>query len=218
MLESFKKPLFKENQSVTTSSLIKDIFTYRRTIRHFSTQKPDEQIIRNAIDVARLAPSGANKQPWSFSLIKSPDLKQQIRHLAEQEEHRFYVEKPNQKWIDDLKHLHPDIQKPFLTTAPYLIVIFFKHFDRVDNQEVSTNYYAKESAGIATGMLISALHMSGLSVLTYTPKRMQFLTTLLGRPSEERPFMLLGVGLSADDAQVPTITKKALEDILTTYH
>lgn len=202
--------------SLEISQKLADLFKYRRTIRQFSPEVPHEATLLNAIDVARLAPSGANKQPWSFSLIKSPGIKAQIRRLAEEEEENFYIKKPNTQWVEDLKHLHPEVQKPFLTQAPYLIVIFYKHFDMIDGEK-STNYYAKESVGISTGMLISALHLSGLSVLTYTPKRMNFLTTLLGRPELERPFMLLGVGLPPENIQVPAITKKTLDDILTIY-
>lgn len=213
----FQAPTFNENQSLEVSSKLAEIFTHRRTIREFSNEIPHIDIVRNAIDVARLAPSGANKQPWSFCLVQSPDLKQKIRDLAEEEEHRFYVEKPNQRWLDDLKHLNLDAKKEFITTVPYLIVVFYRHFD-LEGDEKSTNYYAKESAGIATGMLISALHMSGLSSLTYTPKRMQFLGKLLNRPSEERPFMVLGVGLPHQDATIPVLTKKTVEDVLTTFN
>ncbi len=217
MLEPYSKPNFCSKRSVDISKDLAAVFTRRRTIRDFSSAYPPEEVVLNAIDVARLAPSGANKQPWSFSLIKAPDLKEEIRKLSEAEEHRFYVEKPNEKWIKDLSHLHTKEEKEFLTKAPYLIVIFYKHFDLEEDGEKSTNYYAKESAGIATGMLISALHLSGLSILTYTPKRMQFLGKLLNRPSQERPFMLLGVGLPEEGVQVPVISKKSQQDIMTTY-
>jgi len=217
MLAPFEKPKFCNNRALEISRDLAKIFTKRRTIRQFSPEKPDREIIENAIDVARLAPSGANRQPWSFALIEGMDLKQEIRKLSEKEEYLFYVEKPNKKWIKDLEHLHPNKEKEFLTEAPYLIVIFYSHFDIDELGEKCTNYYAKESVGIATGMLISALHLAGLSVLTYTPKRMQFLSRLLGKEVNERPFMLLGVGHPTETAEVPVITKKALEDILTTY-
>lgn len=203
--------------SLEISHRIAEVFKYRRTIRQFSSQVPHQTTLLNAIDVARLAPSGANRQPWSFSLIKSEGIKKEIRRLAELEEKNFYVDRPNQQWIEDLKHLHTHIEKPFLTEAPYLIVIFHKHFD-MENGEKKVNYYAKESVGISTGMLISALHLSGLSVLTYTPKRMGFLTTLLGRPKEEKPFMLLAVGLPHEESQVPIITKKTLDEITSIYN
>jgi len=217
MLEPYSSPKFCSQRALSISKDLAQVFTHRRTIRDFSSECPPENVILNAIDVARLAPSGANKQPWSFALIKNPEVKEEIRALSEIEEHRFYVEKPNEKWVKDLEHLHPKVEKEFLTKAPYLIVIFYRHFDWDEAGEKSTNYYAKESAGISTGMLISALHLSGLSVLTYTPKRMQFLGKLLNRPEHERPFMLLGVGLPEKDVQVPVITKKSREDILTTF-
>ena len=217
MLEPYWTPRFDEEAALDISRDLSRIFTRRRTIRSFSKDKPNIEIIKNAIDVARLAPSGANKQPWNFSIVDSPALKEQIRELSEIEEYRFYVDKPNEKWVNDLKHLHCKKEKQFITDCPYLIVIFFKHFDIEEDGEKSTNYYAKESAGIATGMLISALHMSGLSTLTYTPKRMQFLSSLLERPSNERPFMVLGVGKPHEDAEVPVITKKSLDEVMSIY-
>ncbi len=213
----FNGPNFNEQESLEISRRLAEVFKFRRTIREFSSEKPDIELVHNAIKVASLAPSGANKQPWSFCLIENPELKAKIRGLAEKEERRFYVEKPNKKWLDDLKHLNLDAKKEFITTVPYLIAIFYRHFDLEDGEEKSTNYYAKESAGIATGMLISALHLSGLNCLTYTPKRMQFLGALLDRPNEERPFMVLGVGLPHEDAEVPIISKKSLDKVLQSY-
>ena len=217
MLEQYKTPKFNEEEAINISRNLTQIFTRRRTIRNFSSEVPAREIVENAIDVARLSPSGANKQPWTFALVENPDLKNTIRELSEIEEHRFYVEKPNKKWIKDLEHIHPSKEKEFLTKAPYLIVIFYRHFDLETCGEKSTNYYAKESAGIATGMLISALHMCGLSTLTYTPKRMQFLTQLLKRPENERPFMVLGVGKPCPMATIPVLTKKSINEVLKTY-
>lgn len=216
MLQPYKAPNYDELAALKISRELTRIFTRRRTIRQFSLEKPDRELIENAVDVARLSPSGANKQPWTFAIIGSTEIKKKIRTLSEIEEQRFYIEKPNKKWIEDLKHLHTNGEKEFLTQAPYLIVIFYSHFSW-QGEEKSTNYYAKESAGIATGMLISALHMCGLSTLTYTPKRMQFLTQLLDRPAEERPFMLLGVGKPAQGVSVPTISKKSLQEVMKIY-
>ncbi len=217
MLESYQTPKFKESQLLEVSRELVPIFKRRRTIRHFSDFKPNREIIMNAIQVAGLAPSGANKQPWSFVIIEKNELKKHLRDLAEKEEYRFYVEKPNKQWIKDLSHLHCNVEKEFMTQAPYLIAIFYRHFEIDEVGEKSTNYYAKESAGIATGMLISALHLSGLSTLTYTPKRMTFLANELGRPAHERTFMLLAAGLPHEKAQVPVITKKSLQEICDTY-
>lgn len=217
MLEPYKTSTYDQERALNISRDLGRIFTRRRTIRQFSSLKPDREIVENAIDIARLSPSGANKQPWTFALIENKEIKESIRKLSELEEQRFYVDRPNKKWIKDLEHIHPRKEKEFLTKAPYLIVIFYSHFDHDENGEKSTNYYAKESAGIATGMLISALHMCGLSTLTYTPKRMQFLNDLLNRPKHERPFMLLGVGKPCPHAEVPVLTKKSLESVLKTY-
>jgi len=216
MQETYKKQNYCSDKSISISRDLTGIFTRRRTIRDFSNEIPPLEVVMNAIDVARLSPSGANRQPWSFSVISSPEMKMTIRELAEREERDFYVNRPNEQWIKDLKHLHTDEDKSFLENVPYLIVIFHSHFDYIDGIK-ETNYYAKESAGISTGFLISALHMSGLSTLTYTPKRMNFLAEFLGRPSNERPFMILATGLPADGCEVPVISKKSLDDVVSIY-
>lgn len=217
MLENYKRQKFNNNDSLSISNDLVKIYSRRRTIREFSNEVPSPEIVLNAIDIARLAPSGANRQPWSFSLIHAKDMKKEIRSLAEKEEYKFYHEKPNKQWLDSLAHLHTNEEKAFIEEAPYLIAIFYKHYNLVDGKKESTNYYAKESVGIATGMLISSLHLSGLSVLTYTPSKMQFLSSYLDRPSEERTFMVLGVGLPKENVQVPKIEKKTLDSILKTY-
>ncbi len=219
MLQDYQKQNFQEEDSINISRDLAQVFKRRRTIRQFSGVVPSVEIIKNALDVARLAPSGANKQPWSFCLIQKSELKAQIRELAEKEEYNFYHTRPNEKWLNDLSHLHTNQEKTFLTDAPYLVVILYKSIDLsdMDQDGARINYFAKESTGIATGMLISALHMSGLSTLTYTPTRMQFLPKLLDRPQEERAFMVLGVGLPKDDAQVPRISKKSLDSVLSIY-
>ncbi|MCF8059689.1 MAG: nitroreductase family protein [Bacteriovoracaceae bacterium] len=216
MLQPYKTPNVEELAALSISRDLSKVFTRRRTIRQFSPEKPNRELIENAVDVARLSPSGANRQPWTFAIIESVELKKEIRVLSEIEEKRFYIEKPNHKWVEDLKHLHTNCDKEFLTQAPYLIVIFYSHFSWKKSEKI-THYYAKESAGIATGMLISALHMCGLSTLTYTPKRMQFLSQLLDRPQEERPFMLLGVGKPSSQAMVPTLAKKTLDQVMKIY-
>ena len=217
MLTEYRAPKWQNKTSLEISRSLGSIYEKRRTVRNFSQTKPDEEIILNAIDAARFSPSGANKQPWSFCLIKADEIKKEIRQLSEKEERKFYYENPNEKWVKDLKHLHTNDTKEFLTDAPYLIVIFYRNSEILESGERSCNYYAKESVGIATGMLISALHLCGLSTLTYTPSRMQFLSTLLNRPKEERAFMLLATGLPKDETKVPMIEKKTLDQILTIY-
>lgn len=218
MLEQYKNQSIDEKGSLEVSRELPQLFKRRRTIRKFSSHKPSQELIENAISVGKLSPSGANRQPWHFCLVSSQELKENMRRLAEEEEYRFYVENPNKRWLNDLKHLHTNEEKAFLTEAPYLIVIFYSHFDYCqESQEKQTNYYAKESVGIATGMLISALHLSGLSTLTYTPKRMLFLNKLLFRPEFERPFMVLGVGYPDDETQVPVLSKKSLNQVMTIF-
>lgn len=216
MLETYKRQKYCSDSSLQVSRELAEIFTRRRTIRQFSSEIPAMEVVMNAVDVARLAPSGANRQPWSFTIINCKETQSRIRELAEIEEKDFYHNRPNEQWLEDLKHLHTCEDKSFLEQVPYLIVIFHSHFEMVDGKK-ETHYYAKESAGIATGFLISALHLSGLSTLTYTPKRMNFLTEFLGRPSNERPFMILATGLPAVGCEVPVISKKSLDCVSQIY-
>lgn len=216
MLEKYVAQKFQSETSLEISRDLLYTHKKRRTIRQFSQVAPPREVIENAISVAASAPSGANRQPWHFSLIQNPESKKTIRTLAEKEELDFYKLKPNKQWVEDLKHLHTNEIKSFITEAPYLISIFYRHIDR-EGDGFKKNYYAKESVGIATGMLISALHLSGLSTLTYTPKRMQFLTEFCQRPNDERPFLLLAVGLPKEDVEVPQISKKSLYDILSIW-
>jgi nitroreductase len=175
----------------------------------------DERIIRACLLAAGTAPNGANLQPWHFVVIKDPQVKKKIRQAAEAEELDFYERKAPQEWLDALRPLGTDENKPFLEDAPYLIAIFYKNFDLLPDGRKVKNYYAMESVGIATGFLIAALHRAGLATLTHTPSPMAFLNQLLGRPVQERPFLLLVVGYPAAEARVPAITKKPLDEITT---
>ena len=187
----------------------------RRTVREFSNRPVDERIIRACLLAAGTAPNGANLQPWHFVVIKDPQVKKKIRQAAEAEELDFYERKAPQEWLDALRPLGTDEDKPFLEDAPYLIAIFYKNFDLLPDGRKVKNYYAMESVGIATGFLIAALHRAGLATLTHTPSPMAFLNQLLGRPVQERPFLLLVVGYPAAEARVPAITKKPLDEITT---
>ena len=187
----------------------------RRTVRDFSNRPVDRKIIENCLLAAGTAPNGANLQPWHFSVVETAELKGRIRVAAEEEEREFYNGRAPQEWLDALAPLGTDDQKPFLEIAPYLIVIFSRAYDvREDGTKVK-NYYATESVGIATGMLITALHDCGLATLTHTPSPMKFLNEILGRPASERPFVVLVAGYPADDATVPDISKKPLNEIAT---
>lgn len=189
----------------------------RRTVRDFSDRPVNREIIENCILAAGTAPNGANLQPWHFAVVESRDIKSKIRAAAEEEEREFYGGRAPQDWLDALAPLGTDDQKPFLEIAPYLIVIFTKAYDLDANGNKVKNYYSTESVGIATGMLITALHDSGLATLTHTPSPMKFLNEILERPANERAFVVLVVGYPTDDAKVPVITKKPLDQI-TTFH
>jgi nitroreductase len=187
----------------------------RRTVRDFSTRPVPREVIEQCLLAAGTAPNGANMQPWHFVVVGDPEVKRKIRMAAEREEHEFYSGRAPQEWLDALAPLGTSEHKPFLETAPYLIAIFAERYGVLPDRRQVKNYYVTESVGIATGLLITAIHNAGLVSLTHTPSPMGFLTDLLGRPENERPFLLLVVGYPADDAKVPVISKKALDEIAT---
>ena len=184
----------------------------RRTIREFSDRPIPRDIIETALLAANTAPSGANLQPWHFVAISGPETKRQIRKAAEVEEREFYEHRASPEWLAALEPLGTDSNKPFLETAPYLIAVFLQKFGTLEDGRKVKHYYPTESTGLATGILITALHHAGLATLTHTPSPMKFLNEILGRPKSERPFLLLVVGYPADDAEVPDIKRKALEE------
>ena len=187
----------------------------RRTIREYSNRPVSQDIIENCIRAAGTAPSGANLQPWHFVVVSDPETKRKIRIAAEEEEHEFYTRRAPQEWLDVLAPLGTDESKPFLETAPYLIAIFLQPYSELADGRRLKHYYAMESVGIATGVLITALHHAGLATLTHTPSPMGFLREILGRPDNERPFLLLVVGFPSEEAMVPRIGKKPWADIAT---
>ena len=185
----------------------------RRTVREFSDQEVPREIIEDCIRTAGTAPNGANKQPWHFSVVSDPEVKKEIREAAEEEERAFYERRATEEWLEALAHLGTDANKPFLEEAPYLIAIFSQSYGIKEDGEKETHYYVKESVGIATGMLITAIHNAGLASLTHTPSPMGFLNDILDRPDNERPFLLLVVGYPKENVKVPDISKKSLNDI-----
>lgn len=185
----------------------------RRTVRDFSDRPVPRDIVETCILAAGTAPNGANRQPWRFVVVGDPEVKKEIRRQAEIEERAFYSGKAPQEWLDALEHLGTDEHKPFLERAPWLIAIFAERYEVAADGKKLKNYYVNESVGIATGMLVTALHQAGLATLTHTPSPMAFLNDLLDRPENERPFLLLVVGYPEEDATVPDITKKPIEDI-----
>lgn len=187
----------------------------RRTIRHFSDKPVPKKIIENCLKAAGTAPSGANRQPWHFSVVSDQETKKQIRHAAEKEEKKFYSGRAPDEWLEALEPLGTDENKPFLEVAPYLIVIFSEVHGLDNEGEKINNYYVSESVGIATGILITALHNAGLATLTHTPSPMNFLRKILKRGKNERTFLILVTGFPSDDAKVPNITKKNLDEYTT---
>ncbi len=186
----------------------------RRSIRQFSARPVPRKVIENCISTAGTAPSGANMQPWTFVVANDPKIKKQIRQEAEKTEREFYHKKTNSKWLKDLELLGTNENKPFLEEAPYLIVIFAQRYSFLPDGNKRNHYYVKESVGISTGFLISALHHAGLTCLTYTPSKMDFLNRVLSRPSNEKPFLIIVVGYPGRDAMIPKIEKKSLKEIV----
>lgn len=186
----------------------------RRTVRDYSTDAVPFELIRNAIATAGTAPSGANQQPWTFVVISKPEMKRKIREAAEIEEKEGYENRMSDEWLEALAPLGTDWRKPHLEEAPYLIVIFKHSYGLDENGNKIKHYYVDDSVGIATGLLISSLHQAGLATLTHTPSPMKFLAEILERPSNERAIMILTVGYPAENAEVPDISKKPLDEIL----
>ena len=183
----------------------------RRSVREFSDRPVPGDIIETALRAASTAPSGANLQPWHFVVVSGPETKRRIREAAESEEREFYEHRASEEWLAALEPLGTDERKPFLETAPYLIAVFLQKYGQLPDGRKVKHYYPTESTGLATGLLIAALHRAGLATLTHTPSPMKFLNEILGRPLSERPFLLLVVGYPADGVRVPDIQRKALE-------
>jgi iodotyrosine deiodinase len=185
----------------------------RRTVREFSERLVPREIIESCLRVAGSAPSGANLQPWHFVAINQPGIKREIRVAAEKEEKKFYEHRAPAEWLEALAPLGTDWRKPFLETAPWLIAIFSQPYRTLPDGKKLKHYYAIESVGIATGLLVAAIHISGLASLTHTPSPMAFLNRILNRPAYEKPFLLLVVGHPAESARVPNIKRKPLTEI-----
>ncbi len=206
---------FSEPEMLSRSGAFAEELHTRRTVREFSDRPVPREIIENCIRAAGSAPSGANLQPWQFVAVSDPEIKNKIRSAAEEEEKEFYTRRAPQEWLDALAPLGTDEHKPFLEIAPWLIVIFVEKYGVLPDGRKVKHYYPADSTGIAVGMLIAALHHAGLATLTHTPSPMGFLREVLGRPKNERAFMILIAGYPADDAQVPDIHRKPLNEIVT---
>lgn len=208
-------PDWSDEERIARVAEFRDWLSKRRTVREFSDRPVPREIVDHAILAAGSAPSGANHQPWFFSVIDSPDARRQVREAAEAEERAFYAEKASQEWLDALAPLGTDPDKSFLEVAPVLIAIFAQKRGGPRPGDDRKNYYVTESVGIATGFLIAALHQAGLATLTHTPAPMSFLSEICGRPASEKPFLLLVAGHPAPDATVPlaALDKKPLDAI-----
>jgi len=205
---------YSEDEMKKRSKDFFNLVNKRRTIRNFSNKKVPMEIIVNCVKAAGTAPCGANLQPWHFVIVSNPKVKKEIRIAAEKEEHEFYKTRAPKEWLNALKVLGTDEKKPFLETAPFLIVVFSKSYEINGEGAKTKNYYPLESTGIACGLLITAIHYSGLAALTHTPSPMKFLNKILNRPTNEKPFLILVVGYPADDAKVPDIKRKPFEMIM----
>ncbi|MGF1532256.1 MAG: nitroreductase family protein [Bernardetiaceae bacterium] len=188
----------------------------RRTVRTFSDKPIPRAVIENILLTASTAPSGANRQPWTFCVVADPAYKARIRAAAEEEERKNYQQRMPDTWLDDLRPIGTSWEKPFLEIAPYLIVVFRRNFEMEGTQR-RNNYYVSESVGLACGMLIQAIHHAGLVTVTHTPSPMGFLADVLDRPHNERPFLLLPVGYPAEEVYVPKIKRKPLDQIAVFY-
>ena len=203
-----------DDDPIAASKRVYDIMNQRRTVRMFSDKPVARETIENIIHAAGTAPSGAHKQPWRFVAVQDAALKKEIRDAAEEEEREFYTRRASEEWLRDLYPFGTDADKPFLEIAPWIIIVFKLVKD--DNPEMASDqvYYLNESVGIATGMLLTAAHMSGLVTLTHTPSPMKFLTSILNRPEYERPFLVIPMGYPAEDCVVPKLSRKPLDQIM----
>jgi len=203
-----------ESSLIERSEQFLNLMRKRRTVRSFDSRDVPESVIANAIKIAGSAPSGANMQPWHFVAIRCEDVKKQIRQAAEIEERKLYEHRASEEWLEALAPLGTDANKPFLQTAPWLIVVFAQKFTIDENGDKHKHYYTPESVGIATGFLIAALHHAGLATLTHTPSPMSFLRKILNRPEHEKPFLLLVAGYPADNTTVPEFDKKPVDALM----
>ncbi|MCP4572290.1 MAG: nitroreductase family protein [bacterium] len=206
-------PAYDDDERLARARDFADRLTARRTVRHFCDRPVDRAVIQECVRAAAQAPSGANMQPWHFEIVGDPAVKREIRLAAEAEERAFYEGRASQEWLDALAPLGTDAEKPFLETAPWLIVVFEQRYGLAPDGRKIRYYYTKESVGLAAGFLIAALHDAGLATLTHTPSPMQFLGRILERPRREKPFLLLVAGHAAADATVPDIGRKSPDEV-----
>jgi iodotyrosine deiodinase len=214
---AYTKPLVSQDDMLVKSRDFMSWINQRRTIRDFSDRSIPKAVIEQLILAASTAPSGAHKQPWTFCAVSDQELKKQIREAAEKEEYENYHNRMPEKWLEALRPFGTDWHKPFLETAPWLIIAFKKTYDIGEREEKINNYYVTESVGLACGFLIAAIHHAGLATLPHTPSPMNFLSRVLQRPENEKPFLLLPVGYPAPNCYVPDLKRKELSDVAVFY-
>jgi nitroreductase len=211
----YRAPVVPDDERIAVASAVLAEMDARRSVRDFSDRHVPRELVETAIRAASTAPSGAHKQPWTFVLIGDAEVKHRIRVAAEEEERENYEGgRIPPHWRRDLAPLGTDWRKPFLDTVPWIVVVFEQRYGLSPEGDRRHHYYVKESVGIACGMFIDALHRMGLSTLTHTPSPMAFLRTLLGRPENERPYILFPIGYAADDCEVPDLKRKPLDEIM----
>jgi nitroreductase len=214
---NYRPVRYQESETLKRSRSFYEFHDGRRSVRSFSSRQVSREVIENIIRTASTAPSGAHKQPWNFCAVSDKDLKTKIREAAQKEEYENYHSRMSDEWLEDLKPFETNWKKPFLEEAPWLIAVFAVSYDLDWNGEKHNNYYVRESVGLACGMLLTAIHNAGLSALTHTPSPMNFLSEILGRSKNERPFLLIPVGYSSDNCMVPDLKRKSLDEVSEWY-
>lgn len=214
---AYSKETFTAEEMLPKSHTFYEWMNTRRTVRDFKDKPVPKTVIEHIILTASTAPSGAHKQPWTFCVVSDAAIKKQIRTAAEKEEFESYNGRMPEEWLNDLRPLQTDWRKEFLETAPYLIIVFKRSYEVEEDGHKHPNYYVTESCGIACGFLLAAIHHAGLAALTHTPSPMNFLTEVLNRPSNEKPFLLIPVGYPADVCWVPELKRKTIEKISAWY-
>ena len=208
---------YAPSEMISRSNEFYEFMNTRRSVRHFSKRKVSREVIDNIIKAASTAPSGANKQPWTFCVVSNEELKTKVRKLAESEEKESYGRRMSDEWLEDLVPIGTNWEKEFIDTAPYIIVVMKKVYDLDQENKKHSNYYVNESVGLASGLLIAAIHNAGLCTVTHTPSPMNFLTKALDRPENERAFLLMPIGYPAENARVPDLKRKQLAEVVVYY-
>lgn len=209
----YSKEIYQEIEMEKRTDTFLKWINERRTVREFSDKSVSKNVIDNIILSASTAPSGAHRQPWFFCAVQDPAMKKVIREEAEKEEFESYHGRMPDEWLEALKPLGTNWDKPFLETAPWLIIVFKRSYEFGENKKKLANYYVSESVGIACGFLLAAIHNAGLASLTHTPSPMNFLAKICNRPENEKPYLMIPVGYAADDCYVPDLKRKSLEEI-----